>query len=76
MRDFCKPFVLTEEQRNRIGDELAKFSKMEITYNCHGDCLMYLDGVLVAKEKKDGTIINYETTNGNTRRTDNVSKEE
>lgn len=59
MRKFCEPLKLTDEQYRKLRDEIAKWPKMEYWFNCHGDTLIYENSVLVGKQKKDGTYIDY-----------------
>jgi hypothetical protein len=40
-------------------EEWRKLPKMEFWFNCQGDCLIYENGILVGKEKKDGKYIDY-----------------
>lgn len=42
-----------------FAEEFIKLPKMEFWFNCQGDCLIYENGILVGKEKKDGKYIDY-----------------
>ena len=57
MRGFCKTF--TEEQRKEINKIWGYFPKIDFWFDCQGNCLIYEDGVLVGKQKKDGTYIDF-----------------
>lgn len=43
----------------KLMEEWLKSPKMEFWFNCQGDCLIYENGILVGKEKKDGKYIDY-----------------
>jgi len=57
MRDFCKPIIMTEEQRKQSREEWAKLPKMEYWFDCRGDCLIYENGILIGIERKNGKYI-------------------
>ena len=59
MEKFCQPLILTDEQYKKLRDEWSKLPRMELRFNCNGDCLIFENGGLIGKQKKDGTYIDF-----------------
>jgi hypothetical protein len=56
MREWHTKILPRDE---KIMEEWEKLPKIKFYYNCQSDCLIYEDGILVGKLKKDGKYIDY-----------------